>query len=421
MRRDLTRSADDSGDRTLNLWRLRFHDRRVEREFRTQYARQVRLQSRLALLLAAALYLLLGFEDYWFFPERGLAVMAIRVLVAISLLSAYAFISSAQSTRFDQSVLLLQFLLGGCGVLVMIAMAAPPAANSYYVGLLLTVVWAYSCSGLRFYPAFAVNLLLIGAYVLLQVVEQVPHQWLFTNTGNLCAGSLIVAFAGYLIEWQRRVMFHQTLTIERDRRNHEQMALYDLLTGLPNRLLFEQRLAKALHRVRDRNARMAVLFVDIDRLKPVNDMLGHQVGDMVLSKLASRISESVRHQDTVARIGGDEFLVLVEDVRGREDVSAIVTKVLYGVQKPFAVRDASGEVRLIRMTASVGAALYPEDGTDGDDLIRQADAEMYRAKIARRASESPKPRRRESGQQQPAGEPRDIRNAAHRDVRSEAG
>ncbi len=155
--------------------------------------------------------------------------------------------------------------------------------------------------------------------------------------------------------------------------SHE--ALHDALTGLANRILFQDRVAHAIARARRRPEQVAVLFLDLDEFKDVNDSLGHQAGDTVLQVVADRLRAGVRNSDTVARLGGDEFAILVEDAEGTEYVTKLAERLLDEVHRPILVED----VRLA-VGASVGIVLADE-GTDGADaLVRDADIAMYAAK-----------------------------------------
>lgn len=155
---------------------------------------------------------------------------------------------------------------------------------------------------------------------------------------------------------------------------HE-MAHHDALTRLPNRLLLDARLEHALERARRDGSRVAVLFLDVDRFKNVNDTLGHPVGDELLCEVATRLRRCVREEDTVARIGGDEFVVVLESVRDRHYAAVAAEKIISAMSGTLDL--GSGSVVL---TASVGVVLYPDDGEDATTLLKHADAAMYRAK-----------------------------------------
>lgn len=154
------------------------------------------------------------------------------------------------------------------------------------------------------------------------------------------------------------------------------LAYFDALTGLPNRLLFNDRLAQNLAQARRRGERgLAVMFLDLDRFKTINDTLGHGAGDELLRAAAKRLSQSLREADTVSRLGGDEFLLLLPGIDGVEDSARVAQKILDLFSYPFAILE-----RELHVTASIGITMFPLDGGDGETLIRNADTALYRAK-----------------------------------------
>jgi diguanylate cyclase len=152
------------------------------------------------------------------------------------------------------------------------------------------------------------------------------------------------------------------------------LALHDPLTGLPNRALFEDRLTVALARARRRSTGVAVLFLDLDRFKVINDSLGHQMGDRLLVGVADRLRRLMRPSDTIARFGGDEFLVLCDDIQGEKDAVAIAQRLTEGLAAPFLLDEHE-----VFAGASIGIALSDGESTP-EDLIRDSDQTMYRAK-----------------------------------------
>jgi diguanylate cyclase (GGDEF)-like protein len=155
------------------------------------------------------------------------------------------------------------------------------------------------------------------------------------------------------------------------------LALYDTLTGLPNRQLFDERLGQLLRQAGRRELSFAVLFLDIDHFKEVNDTLGHDVGDLLLAEVARRVESCLRSNDTVARWGGDEFTMILDGVRGVQDAERVASKILGRISEPMWI-----EERELFCTASIGISLFPLDGSDAKTLIRQADTAMYQAKAA---------------------------------------
>ncbi|MGQ0512207.1 MAG: EAL domain-containing protein [Betaproteobacteria bacterium] len=153
------------------------------------------------------------------------------------------------------------------------------------------------------------------------------------------------------------------------------MAQFDALTGLPNRTLLEDRLRQTMAQSRRKHWQTGVLFVDLDRFKLVNDTLGHPVGDRLLREVAQRLAQCVRADDTVGRISGDEFAVVIADLARPEDAGVVAQKILEALARPFAL-DASETF----ISASIGISVFPADGEDADTLLRNADMAMYRAK-----------------------------------------
>jgi len=155
----------------------------------------------------------------------------------------------------------------------------------------------------------------------------------------------------------------------------EHLATHDTLTDLPNRYLMADRLNQMLARARRFGTPFAVLFMDLDRFKDVNDAHGHEFGDLLLKAVADRLTSSVRQSDTVARLGGDEFVIILETVRRFQDAEAVALNVERALAKSFTLRR-----HRVRVTVSVGISFYPENGEDADTLLRAADYAMYLAK-----------------------------------------
>lgn len=163
--------------------------------------------------------------------------------------------------------------------------------------------------------------------------------------------------------------------LEEANRELAHRAYHDALTGLPNRLMLRDRIGQAIARAQRNPTRLAVLFIDLDRFKAINDTHGHRTGDRVLCSVAERIREQVRKTDTVAREGGDEFIVLLEQVGTPEHAASVAGKLLKRLGAPYLV-----DGRAMHCSGSIGVAMYPEDGADAEALIKHADAAMFDSK-----------------------------------------
>jgi diguanylate cyclase (GGDEF)-like protein len=165
------------------------------------------------------------------------------------------------------------------------------------------------------------------------------------------------------------------LLLENQIEHNKYLALHDDLTGLPNRRLFQDRLANALERARRTDAQAGLLVIDLDRFKHVNDSLGHHVGDLLLQRVATIFSARVRRSDTVARTGGDEFSVILEEPASRDEALHVGQSLIQLLNEPIQLGQHT-----VRIGASVGIAVFPHDAPDMETLCIQADLRMYDAK-----------------------------------------
>jgi len=180
----------------------------------------------------------------------------------------------------------------------------------------------------------------------------------------------VIAFRGIARDVTERIRLEQELA---------DIATHDFLTGLPNRLLLQDRLTVGLNQARRNETMLAVMMLDLDRFKVVNDTFGHNIGDKLLKDAGERLVGLVRKSDTVARVGGDEFLVLLPQVASIGNTARVAQKILSAFRKPFMLNSYE-----IRITTSIGIAVYPEDGDDVDDLLTNADTAMYWVKAQER-------------------------------------
>ena len=152
-------------------------------------------------------------------------------------------------------------------------------------------------------------------------------------------------------------------------------ANYDVLTGLPNRSLFLDRLNQAVRQSHREAKSFALMFLDLDGFKAVNDTLGHAAGDVLLQQAAARLSECMRASDTLARLAGDEFVIILQGIRGREDPTLVAGKILDQLGKPYELEGGTAHVH-----GSIGISIFPDDSGDGVGLIKLADDAMYMVK-----------------------------------------
>lgn len=220
---------------------------------------------------------------------------------------------------------------------------------------------------------------------LLPEKQHQPHEKdiLFETRLRRRDGSMVdveVHVAGIMIDG-KQLLYASARDISERKKAAEQMehlAHFDILTDLPNRALLADRLKQALTKAKRYKYRLALLFIDLDKFKPVNDTFGHDVGDLLLKEVAHRLRSCLRESDTVARVGGDEFIVLLPQIDAEEYGVLVAEKILAELNTPF---DIDG--RTLDISGSIGVAVYPDDGTDEDELMKHADSAMYEAKQRR--------------------------------------
>ncbi len=197
-------------------------------------------------------------------------------------------------------------------------------------------------------------------------------------------GKILDRYSAPLVDsrgrYRGRIWYFRDITERKAAEDRIQLlAYYDALTGLPNRTLMQDRLENALAGARRQHEKVALLFLDLDRFKVYNDSLGHGFGDLLLKHVAERLKSCVREQDTAARIGGDEFLIVLSRVKDAAAVAFTAKRIMNEMTREFTIQGRS-----INISCSLGISLFPQDGADGDTLIKNADAAMYSAKDAGR-------------------------------------
>ena len=210
-----------------------------------------------------------------------------------------------------------------------------------------------------------------------------PMNW--SVVADIIVLMLVTGFAlKQLVNELKKVTNKLTFESQQAQENHkeiEYLAHHDALTGLPNRNLAQDRFQQSLAHVTRTDEAVALLFIDLDDFKPVNDNLGHDIGDLVLKEVAVRLTGAVRKQDSICRIGGDEFVIILESCDHQNAIAEIANKILESVRKPYHIH-----AHQIQISASIGVSLAPHDGVDFDELSKKADLAMYKSKASGRNS-----------------------------------
>ncbi len=351
--------------------------------------------ARLGCGMAALLYLLFGIIDLWMIPSALHAVWTIRAAVITASLVVLALTRTERFLREYEKFALFMPVLWAAGIEAMLYFAAPgdPARDFYYAGLILVVIGFHSWFYLPIVSMTVISAAIVAIYaVIALVVHDVARTGgLPTLVSNLFfLGSAVVICVAvqvrryrYLLEnfqW-RQALARDLAAKEQARRQSEHRATHDLLTGLPNRAQFIRLADREIEAARSRGSWVALMFIDLDGFKPINDTHGHAVGDEVLKILAQRMRNCLKGSDTVARLGGDEFgAVVALPPEAAGSAERVAAKILDTVSQPIAL----GALRIV-LSASFGVALFPCHGDDAQTLISVADTSMYEVKRAGKA------------------------------------
>lgn len=360
---------------------LRFHDSETERAFIRHLLPRLRLQGRAAIIVGVCIYFLYGVVDHLFVPQEFIGVIwqirfAALILPAMVLLLTF----SSWFERFNQWPLALVGLSAALGLIAMLWHLPIESSAYYYPGMMLATFFTFNLLGSRFIEALSVNILVLVLYNLLfGYFRDYPHALLLSQNFFMFSANLIGGAAGYLAERQRRQLYLRELQLDEERRLHLDRSLHDRLTGLPNRELLDDRIGQALAMARRDAICFAGFFIDLDGFKNVNDLHGHDIGDIVLREVSRRLSGAIRESDTLCRLGGDEFFLLVHEIGDFDSAAQLAEKLISIIEEPI-----SGLSCHARLSASVGICLFPQGGRaqTTDAIIRSADLAMYQAKAA---------------------------------------
>lgn len=316
---------------------------------------------------------------YKFWAVNAVAFFSVLVLVVVAMLLEQR---SVNQTRQQEALSLLQLwqgkpalhLDGPLQPVILQPDAQAPAERELLAAAGPESRWV-ELAGLTLWgaeqPVGAWVLGSAGSGALAVVVSGKSFQQIFIERAPIYAFAVFVLMLGVLFGSQLLIRF-----VDGYQSRLRTLAHYDPLTGLPNRVLARDRLEHAKERIDRRGGWLAVLFIDLDRFKTLNDSYGHDFGDLVLQSVAHRLQERCRLEDTLARLGGDEFLLILEQLHSPGVASQVAKSLLDSLKAPLILDEA----REVYIGASIGIALYPRDGGNAHELIRNADAAMYRAK-----------------------------------------
>jgi diguanylate cyclase (GGDEF)-like protein len=341
-------------------------------------------------VLASVLYVLFGVLDTWAIPSALREVWTVRAAVVLVIMGFLWTTRFPFFLKHYAPLTIGMFLVMGSGIEIMVYLAGPDdlAKHLYYTGMILVVMGLYTWSFLPIWKNAATGLVLVALYILISVLIQdmgSEREWpvLLTNCFFFVSANVIGMFANaqrnrYLRE---SFLLRQNLISDLQRTEAEkQQSVYwsehDPLTGLPNRKHLMLGLEKAIQTAKESATTLALLFIDLDGFKSINDKFGHAVGDAVLRVIGQRLEHCVRENDLFARIGGDEFVVVMNlDPRFHEVATRLAGSIIASIEAPIREPDIG-----VVLSASIGIAFFPDHASDAEKLLLVADAQMYESK-----------------------------------------
>ena len=367
-----------------------FTDEALKVEYQDGLAPEKVRLTRISVALATLLNVGFVALDVWAIPSALTEVWCIRLAMNGILFACLAATWHPRFQQIYQAVAATTFLTLGFGVNTMILVADEQdlALDAYYTGLLLTTFGLYTLTHVRIVLSIAISMILISTYVAVSIGAHdfLRPEKVLVLVVNLFffVGATVLGIAAqgvrdrysrenYLL---RHSLQRDIEVTEEEKRRVSYLAEHDALTGLPNRASFEHQATEILDAAAGARTSALVMFVDLNNFKPINDTHGHDAGDRVLKVIAERLRSALRSTDSVARYGGDEFVVCLPT---EASPAPVLRKLYEAIEQPIELRGAR-----VAVSASIGAARFPDDGRDLDALIKAADAQMY----ARKQSQS---------------------------------
>jgi len=299
------------------------------------------------------------FSVDWAIYKKRLTLGSSVLLISLTLMLSY--LAWVGSGTHDTA------LLGYCGVMIFAAMLGSKRLIFGLMLLMISMCVLITYSNITGWHVNKIEPINAATGMMVIVV--------------LCVVSLSVWLMAHDYRQALDEVMHENQLLNEAKMQIQHMAMHDQLTELPNRTMARATFTAAYEDAIANSQSLAIIFIDLDNLKPINDSLGHQAGDSILKEVSSRLNKIANHQHSVCRYGGDEFVMILKNILTPEDASAIAMFILHSISQPFAIKHIE-----INCTCSIGIAMAPRDGTDLDTLIKKADIAMYQSKDSGRNS-----------------------------------
>ena len=370
----------------INLERLgiswllvKFRNVALEQEFAAYRLSNLQQEVRTGAIVAGLSWLLVALLEPINTPSTAWFSIFVVAIAGIGALVALYFSTNLQLfKRYHQIMVMAAVITMMFAICIKVKFYQDFTLVHYFPALMLITMWMFSISGLSFiYSIICGQVFYLFTYLTLLIDDKTSKVDFVSCIYYMIVSYFIGAVISYHKDVQSRKIFLAHKALEAEKQHHQYKSIHDALTKLPNRELLHDRLAQSINLATRSGAVCAGLFIDLDNFKSINDNYGHLMGDLYLKQVASILKEATRNADTIARISGDEFFVLMLDIKNEEAALNLSQKIQQSLQEQFVL---SEQFKIQGRGASIGICMFPYENCDPDGIINRADKAMYEVK-----------------------------------------
>lgn len=359
---------------------VKFRNSDLEKDFIAFKLPTLKQEVRAGSIIATLSWILVALMEPLNVPQSAWFSILIASIAGIgSLVAVYWATFSKAFKTYNQLIVMAGVIVTMLAVCIKIKFYPDFPLTHYFPVLMLITMWMFSISGLSFiYGIVCGQLFYLFVYLTLLIDEKTSSVDFVTCIYYMLVSYFLGAVISYYKDVQSRLIFLAHKELELEKQHHQHKSIHDALTKLPNRELLEDRLAQAISFSSRTGVTCAGLFIDLDNFKSINDEYGHLMGDLYLKQAANCLGEVTRDADTIARISGDEFFILMLDIKNEEVALALAQRIQQRLQEPLVLND---QFKLKGRGASVGICMFPYVNCTPQDIINRADKAMYQVKL----------------------------------------
>ena len=359
---------------------VKFRNIALEKEFSAYRLSILHQEVRAGFVVAGLSWLLVAFMEPMNTPQSAWLSILMASVSGIGALAVVYWATYSKIFKiYHQFIIMAGVIATMLAVCIKIKFYPDFPITHYFPVLMIITMWMFSISGLSFiYGIFCGQVFYLFVYLTLLIDEKTSHVDFITCIYYMLVSYFMGAVISYHKDVQSRKIFLAHKALELEKQHHQHKSIHDPLTKLPNRELLEDRLAQAINLASRTGVVCAGLFIDLDNFKSINDDYGHLMGDLYLKQVADRLTDITRGADTIARISGDEFFILMLDIKNEEAALSLAKKIQENMQGQFLLSD---QFKLKGRGASVGICMFPYAYCKPQDIISRADQAMYQVKL----------------------------------------